>query len=120
MAALQSKSLQQPDERRAFEGEKGGVDVVNIDGGAIGYGTFKAGWRWSEHVKPIAGTDSCQVQHVGYVLRGRMKIVSDDGAEIEIGPGDAFMIPPGHDAWTVGDEACEMVDFGGLEGYAKA
>jgi hypothetical protein len=73
----------------------------------------------SEHVKPIAGTDSCQVPHVGYVLRGRMTVRADDGSELELVAGDAVLIPPGHDAWTVGDEPCEMVDFGGLQGYAK-
>ena len=119
MEKLETKSLRSPDEVRKFEGGKGAVDVVNMVEGDIGYGRFEPGWRWSEHVKPIAGTDSCQVQHVGYVINGRMKVVADDGAEIEIGPGDAFTIPPGHDAWIVGDEACEMVDFGGLQGYAK-
>ena len=82
-------------------------------------GTFEPGWRWSEHVKPIAETDSCQAAHLGYVLSGRMHIVMDDGTEGEVGPGDAFSIPPGHDAWTVGDEACVLVDFGQVGDYAK-
>jgi len=57
------------------------------------------GWRWSEHVKPIAGTPSCQAAHTGYVLEGRMVVKMDHGAQIEYGPGDAFYMPPGHDAW---------------------
>jgi quercetin dioxygenase-like cupin family protein len=119
MAGLEAKSLNSPEEQRPFEGDMGGVGLVNLSSGAVGLGTFKPGWRWSEHVKPIAGTDSCQVQHIGYVLNGRMKVVMDDGEEAEVGPGDAFIMPPGHDAWTVGDEACEVLDFAGLEGYAQ-
>ena len=86
--------------------------------GAEGRG-FEPGWRWSERVKPIAGTDSCQKAHLGYVLSGLMKVVMDDGTEGEVGTGDVFSIAPGHDAWTVGDEACVMIDFGGIEHYAK-
>ena len=70
----------------------------------VGHGTFEPGWRWSEHVKPLSGTDSCQVEHIGYVLKGRMKVVMDGGEELEVGPGDVFHMPPGHDAWIVGDE----------------
>jgi uncharacterized cupin superfamily protein len=56
---------------------------------------------------------------LGYVLSGRMKVVMDDGTEAEVGPGDVCSIAPGHDAWTVGDEACVTIDFGGIEQYAK-
>jgi len=70
-------------------------------------------------VKPIAGTDSCQVPHVGYVFSGRMKVVLDEGAEMECGPDDALVIPPGHDAWIVGDEPCVVLDFAGADEYAK-
>ena len=80
---------------------------------------FEPGWRWSQHVKPIAGTDSRQTAHLGYVLSGRMHIVMDDGSEGECGPGEAVYIAPGHDAWTVGDQACVMVDFGQIASYAK-
>jgi uncharacterized cupin superfamily protein len=73
-------------------------------------------WRWSVNVKPIAGTDSCQVDHLGYVLEGRMALRMDDGTEREFGPGDAFHVPPGHDAWIIGDEACVLLDLGGLRG----
>ena len=118
MGKLQSKSLGAPEEVRPFQGDRGQVELVVLENGPVGLGTFKPGWKWSEHVKPIAGTDSCQVHHLGYVVSGRMKIVMDDGSEGEVGPGDVCDIPPGHDAWTVGDDACVMVDFGGLQGYA--
>jgi quercetin dioxygenase-like cupin family protein len=118
MATLEAKSLDSPEETRPFV-DKGKADVVKVGDVTVGRGVFEPGWRWSEHVKPIAGTDSCQSAHTGYVLSGRMKVVMDDGEEAEVGPGDAFVIEPGHDAWTVGDDACVMVDFSGMERYAK-
>jgi Cupin domain len=69
---------------------------------------------------PIVGSDSCQVDHIGYVLEGRMALRMEDGTEREFGPGDAFHMPPGHDAWIIGDEACVLLDFGGLKGHARA
>jgi quercetin dioxygenase-like cupin family protein len=118
VAEIQSKGFESPEETRPFE-DKGQVEIVSLDAGPVGRGTFEPGWRWSEHVKPIAGTDSCQVAHLGYVESGRMKVVMDDGAETELGPGDVFELPPGHDAWTVGEEPCVLIDFGGLKGYAQ-
>lgn len=118
MSGLEGKTFSSPDEVREFKAH-GQVELVEFDSGSVGRGTFEPGWKWSQDVKPLAGTDSCQVAHVGYVLSGRMNVKMDDGAEHEFGPGEAFHMPPGHDAWTVGDEACVMVDFGGLKGYAK-
>jgi hypothetical protein len=115
--ALECKSLDSPDEVREFAGH-GRVELVNLPSGPVGKGIFEPGWRWSQDVKPLAGTDSCQVPHVGYVISGRMKVVMDDGTEGEVGPGEVAHIDPGHDAWTVGEEPCVLVDFGGLEGYA--
>ena len=86
-------------------------DLVNVGDSQIGRLVLEPGWRWSESVKPIAGTDSCMFHHVGYVLSGRMHVRHDDGSELEIAPGDAFVIAPGHDAWTVGDHDCVTVDF---------
>lgn len=120
MSGLQAKRFDAPDEVRPFDADTGQVELVQLDGSAIGRGTFQPGWRWSEHVKPLSGTDSCQVQHVGYVMQGRMNVVMDDGQELEVGPGDVFLMPPGHDAWIVGSEPCVLLDFGGLSGYAKA
>jgi hypothetical protein len=85
----------------------------------IGRGTFEPGWRWSNNVKPIAGTDSCQVSHLAYVVSGRMGIRMDDGTEVEVAAGDVFACPPGHDAWVVGDQPCVAVDFGEFGEYAK-
>jgi hypothetical protein len=118
MAGTEVKDFDSPDEKRPFEGN-GGVDVVNVAGKSVGRGTFEPGWKWSENVKPIAGTDSCKVAHVGYCISGRMVIHMDDGSDSEITPGTAFAIPPGHDAEVVGDEACVMVDFGEIGDYAK-
>lgn len=88
------------------EFDKGKMDVVTLDSVTVGRAVFEPGWKWSECVKPIAGTESCQVPHGGYVLSGRMHVRRDDGAEIESGPGDAVVIPQGHGAWTLGDEPC--------------
>lgn len=118
MAGLEVKAFDSPDEVRPFA-DKGRLNVVNVGGGVVGRGVFEPGWRWSEHVKPIAGTDSCQSRHVGYVISGRMKVRMDDGSEAEVSPGDAFVMPPGHDAWTVGAEPCVLVDFAGMAAYAK-
>ena len=118
MAEIMGKSFGSPDETREFKDGKGKFELVDLNAHKIGRGTFEPGWRWSEHVKPVAGTDSCQSAHFGYVLSGRQKVMMDDGSEIEYGPGDAFHMPPGHDAWVEG-ERCVLLDFGGLQGYAK-
>jgi hypothetical protein len=110
--------LRTPDEVRPFNDSAGRIELVELGGHQVGRARFEPHWRWSQVVKPVAGTDSCQVEHIGYVLSGRMSVAMDDGSELEIGPGDAFHIPPGHDAWIVGEEACELLDFGGLSGYA--
>ena len=119
MAGLEAKSFSSPDETRPFAG-KGKIDIVKLGDLPVGKGVFEPGWRWSVNVKPIAGTESCQALHVGYMISGRMRVVMDDGTEAEAGPGDAVHIEPGHDAWVVGDEPCVMVDFGASVGqYAK-
>jgi cupin domain len=112
------KSFESPDETRPFEG-KGKADVLQIGGQTVGRGVFEPGWKWSENVKPIAGTDSCQVSHLGYCLSGRMKVYMDDGSDFEVGPGEVAAIPPGHDAEVVGEEDCVFVDFGEFGDYAK-
>jgi quercetin dioxygenase-like cupin family protein len=118
MAELEVRNPDQPDETRPFV-DRGRVDVVQLADGVVGRGTFEPGWRWSEHVKPIAGTDTCQSAHLGYCVSGRMAVRMDDGTEKEIGPGDVIVIPPGHDAWVIGDEPCVQVDFTGMEAYAR-
>ena len=117
MASIQRKTLDQPDETRPVG--KGVVEVVSIGGTTMMRTTFEPGWQWSESVKPIVGGESCQVNHVGYCVSGRLHIRMDDGEELEISAGDATHIPPGHDAWVVGDEPYVGLDFIGAEGYAK-
>ena len=116
---LVRKSISSPDEVRPFEGATGDLKLVNLGGAAAGLATFKPGWQWSKHVKPIAKTESCQAAHLGYVISGRMKVVMDDGTEQEFGAGDFMSCPPGHDAWIVGDETCVVVDWQGFADYAK-
>jgi hypothetical protein len=117
MAELVGKAFSNPDETRTFP--KGKVDVVKLGDVTVGRAEFEPGWKWSECVKPIAGTDSCMNLHTGYTISGRMRVRMDDGTEVESGPGEAYVIPPGHDAWIVGDETYVGVDFTGMATYAK-
>ncbi len=119
MAGLVKTRFEAPDETRAFNDGMGKLDLVGIGQLQIGRGTFEPGWRWSEHVKPLVGTDSCEAAHTGYVLEGRMAVRMDSGEELEYGPGDAFYMEPGHDAWIVGDERCVLLDVTGMGDYAR-
>jgi len=119
MAGLTIKSTGSPDEVRQFAAH-GHADVVDLAGQPVIFGTFEPGWTWSGDLKPIAQTDNCQATHLIYCVSGRMGVRMADGEEGEIGPGDVVSIAPGHDAWTVGDEPCIAVDFGGYAQYAKA
>ena len=116
---LERKPFDKPDETRAFKNGKGKLEVVTVGDCTVGRGVFEPGWRWSEHVKPIVGTSSCQAAHTGYVLEGRMLVKMDDGAQLEYGAGDAFYMPSSHDAWVVGDKRCVLIDFTGMAKYAK-
>ncbi len=107
-AAVHKHSLDAPDETRAFG--KGKAEVVKLGDVSIFRLYYEPGWRWSEHIKPMAKTDRCEVRHVGYMVQGRLKIVGRDGSEGELVAGDAFVIPPGHDAWTVGNETAILLD----------
>ena len=98
---LEVKRFDSPDELRNFD--KGAFEVVRSGGMSIGRATYEPGWRCSQHVGPIAGTASCQVEHVGMVVSGRAMIAMDGGEERIVGPGDVFHVPPGHDSWVVGD-----------------
>lgn len=106
---MQTKSFDAPDETRTPP--KTRVDVVRLGDVQAARMTLEPGWRWSECVKPIAGTDSCQARHVGAVVSGRMHVVQDDGSESDIGAGEAYLIDPGHDAWVVGDEPIVSFEF---------
>lgn len=113
----ETKSYTRPEEVRSFE--KGRMEVIALAGVTFGRATFEPGWKWSTCVKPVAKTESCQSAHLGYQLSGRMHIVMDNGAEKDIGPGEVFSIPPGHDAWVVGNEPVVMLDITGAGDYAK-
>ena len=119
MAKMTRMSLDTPQETRPFEQGMGKLELVNLEEGPVGRATFEPGWRWSEHVKPIAGTESCEAAHLGYFVSGRMKVVMDDGQEMEFGPGDFAVIPPGHDAWIVGEQPCVVIDWQGYADYAR-
>ena len=117
MGNLHAGNLDKPDETRTFE--NGRVDLVTLGEATIGRSTFEPGWRWSESVKQIVGTDSCQAHHVGYALSGRLHVVADGGEEHEVGPGEAYVVMPGHDAWVVGDEPFVGLEFQSADTYAK-
>ena len=119
MSGLIRRSFDHPEEVRPFEQNTGHLDLVNLSAGPIGRAVLEPGWQWSQHVKPIAGTDSCQAAHAGYIVSGHLKIVMDDGDEDVFGPGDVVIAPPGHDAWTLGDQACVMIDWQGFADYAR-
>lgn len=117
MARLQRRRFSDPDEVRNIP--NGTVEVVSLDDRVIGRMTYQPGWRWSVDVKPIAATQSCQFHHVGVTISGRLRVEMPDGLELEIGPGEVFEIPPGHDAWVVGDEPWISVDFEAMRTYAR-
>jgi hypothetical protein len=106
---LEAKNIDTPDEKYTFD--HGEVHIVNLTGMTVGRATFRPGWRWSTDVKPVVGTDSCQLAHSSYVVSGRFHVLMDDGTERELGPGDAHVVSAGHDAWVVGDEPCVAIDF---------
>jgi class 3 adenylate cyclase len=116
MAAVQRKSLRTPDERSAFPG--GVTSEVHIGELVVGRTLVEPGWRWSTHVKPIVGTESCRMHHVGLILTGHLQSRLDDGTETLFGPDDVYDIPPGHDAWVVGDEAVDSIEWVGVHGWA--
>ncbi len=117
MSAVAAHNIETPHETRPFK-DHGRMDVVTLDDFTLGKGTFEPGWRWSEDVKPIAGTDSCRTRHTGICVSGQMTVRMDDGTETTLGPGDVTLIEPGHDAWVIGDEPCVMYDTG-IAAYAK-
>ena len=109
MPRLQFKSFATPDEVRTFP--KGRAGVVNLDEATVGRSTWEPGWRWSTHLAPIMGTRSCQVHHLGHSVSGVLRVVADDGQAMDIPPDSIFEIPPGHDAWVVGDEPWVTVEW---------
>jgi len=109
VAGLTSKSFEAPDETRSPA--KTNVAVVDLGTAKAARLTLEPGWRWSECIKPGVGTDTCQARHVGTVATGRLHLAHDDGSEADLGPGDAYVIEAGHDAWVVGDEPWVGFEF---------
>lgn len=111
-------SFDRPDEVR--EGENWRMELVHLAGGAqIGRITLQPGWRWSEHVKPVAGTELCQAPHQQYLISGRVRVAMEDGTEAEQVAGEVMSIPPGHDGWVVGDEPAVGIDWQGASVWAR-
>jgi hypothetical protein len=110
-------SFEKPDEVRQFP--HGRVEIVTVGGAEIGRLVLEPGWRWSNDVKPIAGTDLCEAPHMQYHVSGRVHVVMADGTEFEADPGDVTSLPQGHDAWVVGDEPVVVVDWYGASNYAR-
>jgi hypothetical protein len=116
-ATAEQKNFASPDETRAFE--HGVVELLNIGDSEIGRLTLQPGWRWSDHVKPIAGTELCEAPHFQDHVQGTLRVRMADGSEFDARPGDVTALPEGHDAWVVGDEPVVVVDWWGASNYAK-
>ena len=112
------KRFERPDETRLFE--KGKFEIVKVGAMTVGRATYEPGWKWSEHVSPVAGTQLCNVEHVGMVISGRAMAAFRDGTQVELTPGSLFYIPPvEHDSWVVGDEPYISLHFMGAEHYTR-
>ena len=117
VSKFETKSHDSPDETRLPAKTK--VEVVRLEGYTIGRFNFEPGWPWSECIKPVVGTDSCQNSHVGYVVSGAITVRLDDGTEKTIRAGESYTIPPGHDAWTEGSDSFVGIEVMSAEQYAK-
>ena len=105
----------QPDESQQFSKRR--VQIVHLGGGIVRRVEVDPGWRWAEHERSETGTPSCRLPHLGYVVSGALEVSMDDGPRLEVAAGQVFVIPPGHDARTLGAEACVFVDFAGTHGH---
>jgi hypothetical protein len=117
MDTMEVKHMGEPDEVRTFD--KGKLELVNIGGKVVGRAVLQPGWKWSESVKPLANTGSCEAPHFQYHVSGTLRVRMDDGTEMDLKPGDVSLLPMGHDAWVVGDEPVILVDFQGMMQYAQ-
>lgn len=111
------KNFNNADETRDFPNAK--LDLLNIGGAIIGKMVLQPGWKWSDSVKPIVQTKSCEAPHFQYHVSGTLRVKMDDGTEFDCKAGDISVLPPGHDAWVVGNEQVIIVDFQGMKDYAK-
>jgi hypothetical protein len=118
MARAEHSTFASPNEVRTFE--KGRLELIKIGGGVVGRLTLEPGWRWSKHVKPIAGTEWCEAPHFQYQVSGKMHVKMTDGTEFDLGPGEVSALPQGHDAWVLGNEPVVVIDWAGASNYAKS
>jgi hypothetical protein len=114
---VETKAFATPDEVRDFP--HGRAELLNMAGGTVGRLVLQPGWRWSQDVQPIAGTQWCEAPHFQYHVSGTIHVVMADGTEFDVGPGQVSSLPMGHDAWVVGDEDVVLVDWYGASNYAK-
>ena len=112
-----TKSHRTPDEIR--KPEKTQVEIVRLEGYTLGRYTMEPGWRWSQCIKPVVKTDSCQLSHVGYAVSGNLTVRLNDGTQKTIKAGESYSIPPGHDAWVDGKENFIGLEVLSAEQYAK-
>jgi mannose-6-phosphate isomerase-like protein (cupin superfamily) len=115
--SVQKKRFESPDETRSFD--KSRVELVKLGDNLVGRATLEPGWSWEKCVKPTVKTDSCQLAHTQYIVSGHLKIIMDDGTEVQFGPGETGYVPPGHNSIVVGNEPVIMVDFTGLKDLPK-
>ena len=117
MSKMQGKNLSKPDQLRTFD--HGKVELVTLGGVTFGRATLQPGWKWSTTLKDVMKTKSCEAPHPQYHVSGKLHVVMDDGSAREFGPGEVSLIPPGHDAWVVGNEPVVVIDISGMVDYAK-
>jgi hypothetical protein len=113
----EQRDFASPDEVRAFD--HGRLELLRIGDSEIGRLVLQPGWRWSEHVKPIAGTELCEAPHFQYHVAGTLRIKAADGTEFDASPGQVTSLPAGHDAWVIGEEEVVVVDWWGASNYAR-
>ena len=115
--SVEAKTFDAPDETVTYE--RGHVKIVTVGSITIGYEVAEPGWRWSEHVKPIVGTEWCEFHHAVFQISGHMRILTRDGETHDVFAGQVVDVGPGHDAWVVGDEPVTSIDLHGVVGWAK-
>ncbi|HET9662472.1 MAG TPA: cupin domain-containing protein [Thermomicrobiales bacterium] len=119
MAGVTTIDFDHPDDTRTFS--HGRVDIVRVGPSTIARLSLEPGWHWSEHVKPVAGTETCQARHVGFMESGRLHVMMEDGTQMDIGPGETYVIEPGHDAEVIGNNPIVALEFATetAEGFAR-
>ncbi len=118
VSRLETRQMETPDELRELP--KTRIEIVELLGRKLMRVTFEPGWKWSECIRPTVATSSCQAAHLNYVISGTMHVVLDTGESFDMSAGSSAAIPPGHNAWVVGDAPCIMLDFEAGDRYGKA